>query len=131
MANSWARCCKAWIARTCRGWLVLRAPEADDAMAFLSGAQYTVGRSLRWVGIVGGVGLLILFWGAAIAVAEVNAVLLFTSLIASLFILLDFRVGVVTLIVLMPFSHSTLFPHQMAGVTGLNPLNVLLVATFG
>jgi len=100
-------------------------------MPILSSVQYTVGKSLRWVAIAGGVGLLILFWGTAIAIAEINAVLLFTSLLASLFILLDFRVGVVTLIVLMPFSHSTLFPHQMAGVTGLNPLNVLLVATFG
>jgi len=96
----------------------------------LSGAQHTLGRNLRWVAIGGGVGLLILFWGAAIAVAEINAVLLFTSLLASLFILLDFRVGVAVLIVLMPLSRSTLFPHQMAGVTGLNPLNLLLMATF-
>ena len=77
-------------------------------MPILSSVQYTVGKSLRWVAIAGGVGLLILFWGTAIAIAEINAVLLFTSLLASLFILLDFRVGVVTLIVLMPFSHSTL-----------------------
>ena len=99
-------------------------------MALLSSAQYTVGRGLRWLAIAGGGGLLILFWGVAIAIAEVNAVLLFTSLLASLFILLDFRVGVVLLIVLMPLAHSALFPHQMAGVTGLNPLNLLLVATF-
>jgi O-antigen ligase len=36
---------------------------------------------------------------------------------------------VVCLIVLMPLSASTLFPHSMAGVTGLNPLNVLLLVT--
>ena len=100
-------------------------------MAILSNAQYTLGRSLRWVGIVAAAGLLILFWGLAIAVAELNAVLLFASLLACLFILLDFRVGVVLLIVLMPLSQSAVFPRQMAGVTGLNPLNVLLVATFG
>ena len=100
-------------------------------MSILSSAQYTVGRSLRWIAIVGGVGLLILFWGTAIAIAEVNAVLLFSSLLACLFILFDFRIGVVLLIVLMPLSQSSLFPHQMAGVTGLNPLNLLLVATFG
>ena len=99
-------------------------------MTILSGT-HTLGRSLRWVGIVAGAGLLILFWGLAIAVAEVNAVLLFASLLACLFILLDFRVGVVLLIVLMPLSQSALFPRQMAGVTGLNPINVLLVATFG
>ena len=99
-------------------------------MTILSSA-HTLGRSLRWVGIVAGAGLLILFWGLAIAVAEVNAVLLFASLLACLFILLDFRVGVVLLIVLMPLSQSALFPRQMAGVTGLNPINLLLVATFG
>ena len=99
-------------------------------MAILSNT-FALGRSLRWVGIVAGAGLLILFWGLAIAVAEVNAVLLFASLLACLFILLDFRVGVVLLIVLMPLAQSAVFPRQMAGVTGLNPLNVLLVATFG
>jgi len=99
-------------------------------MAILSNAHYTMGRSLRWLGVVLGAGLMILFWGAAIAIAEVNAVLLFASLLACVFILLDFRVGVVLLIVLMPLSQSALFPHQMAGVTGLNPINVLLAATF-
>src|SRR5262245_35576369 len=99
-------------------------------MAMLANVQ-TLGRGLRWVGIVAGAGLLILFWGLAIAVAEVNAVLLFASPLACPLILLGFRVGVVLLIVLMPLSQSALFPHQMAGITGLNPINVLLVATFG
>ena len=100
-------------------------------MASYSNAQYTLGRGLRWAGIVAGAGLLILFWALAIAVAEVNAVLLFASLLACLFILLDFRVGVVLLIVLMPLSQSAIFPRQMAGITGLNPVNLLIVATFG
>ena len=100
-------------------------------MSTLSGTHYAAGRGLRWLAILGGVGLLILFWGAAIAIADINAILLFTSVLASVFILLDFRVGVVLLVVLMPLSQSYLFPHQMAGVTGLNPLNLLLVATFG
>ena len=76
-------------------------------MAILSNAHYTMGRSLRWLGVVLGAGLMILFWGAAIAIAEVNAVLLFASLLACVFILLDFRVGVVLLIVLMPLSQSS------------------------
>src|SRR4029078_13112751 len=41
----------------------------------------------------------------------------------------DFRVGVVLAIVLMPIAGSSLFPHAMFGITGLNPLNMLLRAT--
>jgi len=45
-------------------------------------------------------------------------------------VLIDFRVGVVALILLMPISgSSTLFPHEMLGVVGLNPLNLLLAGT--
>src|SRR6266571_944828 len=71
------------------------------------------------------------FWGSAVAVAELNALYLCVSLIACAFILLDFRVGVVLLILLMPISSSTVFPHEMLGITGLNPVNLLLVGTLG
>jgi O-antigen ligase len=72
---------------------------------------------------------LALAWGAAIAFAAVGATLLAVSFIACLACLRDFRVGVALLIVIMPISSSTLFPHAMFGVTGLNPLNLLLIAT--
>jgi hypothetical protein len=39
----------------------------------------------------------------------------------------DFRTGVVAIILLLPISHTLLMPHELLGVTGLNPLNVLLV----
>lgn len=67
--------------------------------------------------------------GVVVAVAEADALIIFLSLLACVFVMRDFRVGVVLLIVLMPLSASTLFPHSMAGVTGLNPLNVLLLVT--
>src|SRR5205807_2635723 len=52
------------------------------------------------------------------------------ALIACSLIVVDFRIGVVLLILLMPISgSSTLFPHEMFGVVGLNPLNLLLVGT--
>src|SRR5204863_8216760 len=70
-----------------------------------------------------------LVWGAAVAYAAVGATLLAFSFIACLLCLRDFRVGVAVLIVIMPISSSTLFPHAMFGVTGLNPLNLLVVAT--
>jgi O-antigen ligase len=79
----------------------------------------------------GYLGLLALcvFWAFAIALAELNALFLAVSLIFSVFILHDYRFGVVLLIILMPLSASTLFPHEMVGVTGLQPLNLLMLAT--
>lgn len=78
-----------------------------------------------------GIALLGIIWGVVVAVAELNALYLCISLIGCGFILLDFRIGVVLLIVLMPISRSTIFPHAMLGVTGLNPLNLLLIGTLG
>src|SRR5688572_27262712 len=95
-----------------------------------------------WARLLGGPGsrpwiplaviaLLAVFWGTAVAFTDVNALLLCVSLIGCLFILFDFRIGVVLLIVLMPISRSAMFPHAMLGITGLNPLNLLLVGTLG
>lgn len=78
-----------------------------------------------------GMALFGLLWGAVVAVAGLNALYLCVSLIACAFILLDFRIGVVLLILLMPISSSAVFPHAMLGITGLNPLNLLLLATLG
>ena len=78
-----------------------------------------------------GFALLGILWGVVVAVAELNALYLCISLIGCIFILLDFRIGVVLLILLMPISHSYIFPHAMLGVTGLNPLNLLLIGTLG
>ena len=80
---------------------------------------------------LGGMALLGLFSGLVVAVAGLNALYLSVSLVACAFILLDFRIGVVLLILLMPISSSAVFPHAMLGITGLNPLNLLLVGTLG
>jgi CheY-like chemotaxis protein len=72
-----------------------------------------------------------LFAGAAVALAGANALVLCAALLGCAFILLDFRVGVVLLIVLMPLSRSAMFPHAMFGITGLNPVNLLLAGTLG
>jgi len=69
--------------------------------------------------------------GAAVALAELNALYLLAAALGCAFILVDFRVGVALLIVLMPLSRSHVFPHAMFGVTGLNPVNLLLAATLG
>lgn len=47
----------------------------------------------------------------------------------SLWVLLDFRVGVGLAIVLMPLSALSFFPHELLGIRGLNPLNMILFLT--
>lgn len=78
-----------------------------------------------------GTALIGIFWGTVIAVAGVNSLYLCLAVVASVFILFDFRIGVVLLILLLPVSRGALFPHAMMGMTGLNPLNLLFVATLG
>ncbi len=79
----------------------------------------------------GGLALLGAFWGSAVAVADLNALYLCVSLLGCVFILRDFRIGVVLLILLLPISRSVVFPHEMLGIKGLNPFNLLLLGTFG
>jgi O-antigen ligase/polysaccharide polymerase Wzy-like membrane protein len=68
-------------------------------------------------------------FGAGVAAIGVDALYLFAALVGCAFIVRDFRIGVVLLIVLLPVSRSTVFPHEMMGITGLNPLNVVFAAT--
>jgi O-antigen ligase len=76
------------------------------------------------------IGLLGAIWGVIVAAGGLSAFYLGAALIACALVLFDFRVGVVMLIILMPLAgSSTLFPHDMFGIQGLNPLNVLLVGT--
>ena len=77
------------------------------------------------------IALLGVFCGFVVAVAGLNGVYLCVALIGCTFILRDFRIGVVLLILLMPISSSRFFPHAVLGITGLNPLNLLLVETLG
>jgi len=81
--------------------------------------------------VFAGIALLCLFWGYAIVLAEWKAVIVGVAVVASVLILVDFRIGVVLLVLLMPISASKIFPHQIGGITGLNPVNLLLAATVG
>src|SRR5688572_23122159 len=69
------------------------------------------------------------FWGMAIAFAGVSALLIAVSLLACFMCLRDFRNGTVLLVLIMPIANSYVFPHAMFGITGLNPLNMLIGAT--
>lgn len=67
--------------------------------------------------------------GATIAFGGADASLVCLSLLILVFVLLDFRVGVVLLMALTPISASSLVPHSIGGYTGLNPIYLLLGAT--
>ncbi|HEX6632928.1 MAG TPA: hypothetical protein VF038_03105, partial [Usitatibacter sp.] len=86
---------------------------------------------VRRVAVVLGLLAFGVVWGAAVAVAGPGAALICVSLVACVFCLRDFRWGVVLLILIMPISSSFLFPHSMFGISGLNPLNLLLATTLG
>ena len=88
-------------------------------------------RRMQGAALWAGVLLLGVLWGCLIAAAGPAAAYLCASGLGAAFILRDFRVGVVLLILLMPIAGSHVFPHTMLGVTGLNPVNLLLAATLG
>jgi O-antigen ligase len=79
--------------------------------------------------VFAGVALLGVFWGVVVAVSGLNALLLAASLFGCVFVLRDFRIGAVLLILLLPLSSTHLFPRAMLGITGLNPVNLLLLGT--
>jgi len=87
------------------------------------------GESALPVPVLIGIGLLCALGGVSVAVAGLNALFLSVGVIGCLLVLYDFRIGVVALVVLMPISASQLFPHEILGIKGLNPLNVLLLGT--
>lgn len=85
-------------------------------------------RQKRLAGIAG-LGTLGLFWGALVGLAGLPAAILCIAAFACVFVMRDFRVGALLLIAIMPISQSQIFPRAMFGVTGLNPVNLLILTT--
>ena len=80
------------------------------------------------LGVVG-LGLFGVLGGVGLAVGELQALVAALTVLACLAVLADFRIGAVLLLVMLPVEGSYLFPHSVFGVTGLNPLNLVLAAT--
>lgn len=95
------------------------------ATALSRGAERTPGLGAGLIALVA----FTLASGAGIAFGEIEALIASLTVIAAVAVLVDYRVGAVLLIVLTPIAASDLFPHEMFGATGLNPLNLLLGAT--
>jgi O-antigen ligase len=69
--------------------------------------------------------------GVAIAFGEANAFYITLSVILGAAILVDYRVGAVALILLLPMVATYFLPHSMFGIPALNPFNVVVMATLG
>jgi hypothetical protein len=67
--------------------------------------------------------------GYALAVGELQALYVGLSLVACLAILIDYRAGAMLLVLLLPISFTAVFPGSLMGITGLNPMNLLLMGT--
>ena len=67
--------------------------------------------------------------GFALAMHELDALYVALAVVACVAILIDYRAGAILLVLLLPVSATALFPHAIMGITGLNPINVLLGGT--
>jgi O-antigen ligase len=69
--------------------------------------------------------------GYAVAMGELAGLYVALALTGCVAVLLDFRVGAVLLLLMLPMSPSELFPRTLMQVPGLNPLNLMVAATVG
>lgn len=86
----------------------------------------------KWPIFVGAwllVASLALFFGLLSSIASIFAAVVVVSLVFSALALFNYRIGVVLLVLIMPIANTSLFPHALFGVTGLNPFNLLLLLT--
>jgi hypothetical protein len=68
--------------------------------------------------------------GAAIGVLGGLVVAILSAILAAAVVtLVNYRVGLWFMIILLPFASTHLIPRKMLGVTGLNPLNVIIAGT--
>jgi O-antigen ligase len=89
--------------------------------------------SARYLWILVGLGLIAgaAAAGYALAVAEVEALFVVLALITCVGVLFDFRIGAVVLVMMLPAADTPFMPHALMGITGLNPINLLLAGTLG
>src|SRR5437763_2010287 len=80
------------------------------------------------LGVVG-LGVFGVVCGVGLAIGELQALVASLTILACAAVFADFRIGAVLLLVMLPVEGSALFPHSVFGVTGLNPLNLVLFAT--
>ncbi len=95
------------------------------------GATRSYRRPDKASAIAGAVALALMaaLFGAAVPIMGMLVPMMVLMAAFSVWVMLDFRAGVAFAVVLMPLSALTFFPHEMLGIRGLNPLNVILFLT--
>ncbi|MFC7652956.1 hypothetical protein ACFQT4_12230 [Pseudoduganella danionis] len=66
--------------------------------------------------------------GLGAGVPLIALVVLVCGLIATM---VDFRVGVILVVIMMPLAATVLMPRQLLGIPGFTPLNIVLAGTLG
>ncbi len=67
--------------------------------------------------------------GLGLVFGELQALWVSLSVIGAIAVMYDFRIGALLMILLLPIAPATVFPRSLFGITGLNPLNLLVAAT--
>jgi hypothetical protein len=67
--------------------------------------------------------------GYSLALHEIEALYLGIAAAGCVAVLIDFRLGALLLAFLLPVSGTSLFPHGLMGITGLNPINMMIAGT--
>ena len=93
--------------------------------------RHEAAANASWLAVAVGMLGLALGSGYALAVGDLGGLYVALSLACAVAVMLDFRVGAVMLLVMLPISTSALFPHNLLQIKGLDPLNLLFVATLG
>jgi O-Antigen ligase len=68
--------------------------------------------------------------GYALALNDIQALYIGIAGAAAVAVMIDYRIGAILMVALLPVSATSIFPRGLLGVTGLNPVNLLLGATF-
>jgi hypothetical protein len=87
------------------------------------GGRYT------WVLVAAGLLAFAVAGGVSLAVGELQALYVTMSVALCLAVFADFRIGAVAMLLMLPIQSTELFPHELMGITGLNPANLVLAAT--
>ena len=82
-----------------------------------------------WILAAAGLAAFGVLCGMALALGELAAFYVSLSLVVAIAVLFDFRIGAFLLVLVVPFGATQFFPRNLFGLTGLNPLNLLLIAT--
>ena len=94
----------------------------------LRGRQEPGGR-YTWVLVAAGLLAFAVACGVSLALGELQALYATMSVALCLAVLADFRIGAVAMMLMLPIQSTVLFPHELLGITGLNPANLVLAAT--